>query len=76
MKVIKKFYGIQERRLYDVGEIYDGIRAEELKRKGFLEDAAPNYQAMTKAELGQMLTERGIDFDPKQTKAELISLLE
>lgn len=76
MKVIKKFYGIQERRIYDVGETYDGIRAEELKRKGFLEDAAPSYQTMTKVELGQLLTEKGIEFDLKQTKAELISLLE
>lgn len=39
-------------------------------------DEPADYEAMTKAELGAVLTEKGIEFKVSATKAELIELLQ
>lgn len=40
------------------------------------EDELPDYNAMTKKELMALLDEKGIEYSERQTKAELIELLQ
>lgn len=55
--------------LYKVGDDYDGERVEELTKKGYL------AVEMTVKELKKELDDRGIAYDTKDRKPDLLKLL-
>lgn len=88
-KVLKRFKGYAEDRLFEVGDTHDfsDERASEITTKlgaGFLEkleevitsedDNAPT-ETNTVAEIKAYLTDKKIDFDDKAKKADLLSLV-
>lgn len=88
-KVLKRFKGYAEDRLFEVGDTHDfsDERASEITTKlgaGFLEkleevntsedDNAPT-ETNTVAEIKAYLTDKQIDFDDKAKKADLLSLV-
>lgn len=88
-KVLKRFKGYAEDRLFEVGVTHDfsDERASEITTKlgaGFLEkleevitsedDNAPT-ETNTVAEIKAYLTDKKIDFDDKAKKADLLSLV-
>ncbi|MBU7536977.1 hypothetical protein KGM86_00815 [Leuconostoc lactis] len=88
-KVLKRFKGYAEDRLFEVGDTHDfsNERASEITTKlgaGFLEkleevidskdDGAPT-ETNTVAEIKAYLTDKKIDFDDKAKKADLLSLV-
>lgn len=88
-KVLKRFKGYAEDRLFEVGDTHDfsDERASEITTKlgaGFLEkleevitsedDNAPT-ETNTVAEIKAYLTDKKIDFDNKAKKADLLSLV-
>ena len=50
-------------------------RIKDLTDRGIIKKQDLNLDAMTKKEIMLMLDERGIEYNPRQTKAELIKLL-
>ena len=50
-------------------------RIKDLTDRGIIKKQDLNLDAMTKKEIMLMLDERGIECNPRQTKAELIALL-
>lgn len=50
-------------------------RIKDLTDRGIIKKQEINPDEMTKKEIMSMLDERGIEYNPRQTKAELIKLL-
>jgi len=81
-KVIRRFRDKYTGEIYLPGDAFESDEADRiedlLNRKlieSMPEGEQPDYNAMTKKELMALLDERGIDYNPRQTKAELIALL-
>lgn len=81
MKVIKDFRDKEQGgKLYQIGDTYEGSRGEYLAKMGYVdlaEGPAPkDHESMTKADLQEVLEDKGIDFKKSETKAELLEKLE
>jgi len=50
-------------------------RIKDLINRGIIKEQELDLDTMTKKEIMSMLDERGIEYNPRQTKAELIKLL-
>ncbi|MFY9173167.1 MAG: hypothetical protein WAO03_08480 [Petrimonas mucosa] len=79
-KVVKRFRDKHTKVVYSVGDSYasDENRLKELSDKGYIEGAKASsisFGDMTKKELMQLLKEKGVECNDRQTKAELIGLL-
>ena len=81
-KVIRRFRDKYTGEIYLPGVTFESDEAgriEDLLNRKLIEPMPegelPDYNAMTKKELMALLDERGIDYNPRQTKAELIALL-
>lgn len=80
--VMRRFRDKYTREIYLPGDTFESDEAdriEDLLNRKLIEPMPegeqPDYNAMTKKELMALLDERGIDYNPRQTKAELIALL-
>lgn len=80
--VVKAFFDAKDnKKLYQVGDIYTGARVDYLTNLGFLGADKPqvesttNYNKLKKDELQDLLTEKGIEFTQNETKAELLEKL-
>ena len=80
--VIRRFRDKYTGEIYLPGDAFESDEADRiedlLNRKlieSMPEGEQPDYNAMTKKELMVLLDERGIDCNPRQTKADLIALL-
>ena len=80
--VIRRFRDKYTGEIYLSGDTFESDEADRiedlLNRKlieSMPEGEQPDYNAMTKKELMVLLDERGIDCNPRQTKADLIALL-
>jgi len=78
-KVIGGFKCPYTKRIYRVGEEYNGDYMEEFIKKGYLEAGASigttDFEAMTKKELIEYAKSKGIELDAKMTKKEMIEEL-
>jgi hypothetical protein len=79
-KVISVFHDIKDlKHIYLVGDEFvsdDKERIDNLIARGLIEgERTPSTDSLTKKELIELLKEKGIEFDEKQTKAEMIELL-
>ncbi|MVX58241.1 hypothetical protein E5983_00950 [Streptococcus danieliae] len=70
--VIKTFRCKETQEIYYIGETYKGGRTEELTALGFLSD---ELSSLKLDELRAKLDERGIEYNPKAKKQELLDLL-
>jgi len=80
--VIRRFRDKYTGEIYLPGDAFvsdETDRIEDLLNRKLIEPMPegelPDYNAMTKKEIMALLDERGIDYNPRQTKAELIALL-
>lgn len=68
-------------KLYTIGDNFatnDTERIKDLLNRGLIEgveQSTPSFDSMTKEELVKLLDEKGIKFNKRQPKAELLSLL-
>lgn len=78
MKVIRDFRDKEQGgKLYQIGDTYKGSRAEYLAKNGYVDlTGGSAYKGMTKADLQEVLEDKGIDFKKSETKAELLEKLE
>ena len=78
MKVIKDFRDKeQDGKLYQIGDTYKGSRAEYLAKIGYIDLAGGSaYKGMTKADLQEVLEDKGIDHKKSETKADLLEKLD
>lgn len=83
-KVIKRFKDKHTGERFLPGDLFDGetARIKELSDRKFVEaieeeliKAVIDYNSYTKKELAELLDSKGIEYDIKQKKDELISLL-
>jgi hypothetical protein len=83
-KVIKRFRDKHTGERFLPGDLFDGetARIKELKDRKFIEvieeelaESVIDYTSLTKKELAELLDSKGIEYDIKQKKDELISLL-
>lgn len=73
-KVIKDFKDKQnKKKLYQVGDNYTGKREQELIDKGYLE---PGLSDLTMSQLKDKADAKGIEYDKRIKKDDLIKLLE
>jgi len=73
--VIRRFRDKYTREIYLPGDAFtsdEAARIEDLLTRGLIE---VQYDSMTKKEIMDMLEERNIEYNERQTKAELIELL-
>ena len=78
-KVLVDFRDKDTLKKYIKNEVYSSDnkkRAEELINKGYIEGGKPSLDSLLKKEIIELLEEKGIEFDSKATKPELIELLE
>ena len=81
-KVIKEFRDINNlKKVYKVGDEFisdDKKRINNLIERGLIEgeENSPSYDSMTKKEIKKLLDKKEIDYNSRQTKDELIELLE
>jgi len=80
MKVLKPFRDkYNPEVIYKPGDKFvsdDPARIDELVERGLIEGVCtPSYAQLTKKELQQTLTKKGIKFDAKANKTDLIALL-
>ncbi len=81
-KVMRRFRDKYTREIYLPGDAFtsdEAARIEDLLNRKLIEPMPegelPDYNAMTKKELMALLDERGIDYNPRQTRSELIAQL-
>ena len=81
-KVIRRFRDKYTGEIYLPGDAFESDEAdriEDLLNRKLIEPMPegeqPDYNAMTKKELMALLDEKGIEYNERQTKAELIALL-
>lgn len=74
--VIKTFRCKETQEIYYIGETYKRGRTEELTALGFLsDDEKSDFGHLKLDELKAKLDERGIEYNPKAKKQELLDLL-
>lgn len=80
--VIRRFRDKYTGGIYLPGDAFtsdEAARIEDLLNRKLIEPMPegelPDYNAMTKKELMALLDERGIDYNPRQTRSELIAQL-
>jgi len=74
-RVIRRFRDKYTREIYLPGDTFESDEADRIKdllTRGLIE---VQYDSMTKKEIMDMLEERNIEYNERQTKAELIELL-
>ncbi len=74
-KVIRRFRDKYTGEIYLSGDTFESDEADRIKdllTRGLIE---VQYDSMTKKEIMDMLEERNIEYNERQTKAELIELL-
>lgn len=76
-KVIKRFKDKYTGDLYVPGDLFEGetARVEYLVGLKYLEVIDTDNNVMTKKEIMSMLIDKGIEYNPRQTKTELVKLL-
>ncbi|GIP38312.1 hypothetical protein J31TS4_15920 [Paenibacillus sp. J31TS4] len=76
-EVVKAFRDKFTKMLYDVGDVYEGDRAEELAKLGYVAEAADKpLEDMTKAELLKYAEENEIDgVTSAMNKAEILEAI-
>jgi hypothetical protein len=77
-EVIRRFRDKYTREIILPGATFicdEADRIKDLTDRGIIKKQDLNPDAMTKKEIMLMLDERGIEYNPRQTKAELIKLL-
>jgi len=80
--IIRRFRDKYTGEIYLPGDTFESDEAgriEDLLNRKLIEPMPegeqPDYNAMTKKELMELLDEKGIEYSERQTKAELIALL-
>ncbi len=80
--VIRRFRDKYTGEIYLPGVTFESdeaARIEDLLNRKLIEPMPegelPDYNAMTKKELMALLDERGVDYNPRQTRSELIAQL-
>lgn len=76
-KVIKRFRDKHAGGLYTPGDLFEAetARIEYLVGLKYLEVIDTDNNVMTKKEIMSMLIDKGIEYNPRQTKTELVKLL-
>lgn len=76
-RVIKRFKDKYTGERFLPGDLFEGetARINELKFRGFVEVSEINHSTYTKKELAKMLDNKGIEYNLKDKKDTLISLL-
>ena len=77
-KVIKRFRDKHAGGLYTPGDLFEAetARIEYLINLGYLKPIKIDFNSMTKKEIINLLDDKGIEYNPRQTKSELIKLLQ
>ena len=77
-KVIKRFRDKHAGGLYTPGDLFEAetARIEYLINLGYLKPIKIDFNSMTKKEIINLLEEKDIEYNPRQTKSELIKLLQ
>lgn len=79
-KVIKRFRDKHTRKIILPGDTFvcdENERIKNLLERGLIEgEKKPSFDALTKKELKGLLEEKGIEYDAKANKSELIELLQ
>ncbi|NLL63995.1 MAG: hypothetical protein GX241_07205 [Ruminococcaceae bacterium] len=77
-KVIKRFKDKYTRNLYVPGDLFEAetARIEYLINLGYLKPIKIDFNSMTKKEIMKLLDGKGIEYDAKAKKDELIELLQ
>lgn len=78
-KVIRRFRDKYTREINPPGDTFvsdEADRIKDLLDRGLIEVVQQDYDGLTKKEIMTLLDEQGIEYSERQTKAELITLLE
>lgn len=83
-KVKRIFRDKYTNKLYAIGDNFtsnENNRIKDLSARGLIEGVAkevvtPSFDSMTKNELVKLLVDKGIEFNKRQTKEELVELLQ
>lgn len=79
-KVIKLFKDKYNGQIYKIGDVFecdDTARINDLINRGLIEgEVQPSYNSLTKKEIVELLEEKGIAYNARAKKEELIELLQ
>jgi len=78
-KVIKLFKDKYNGQIYKIGDVFecdDTARINDLINRGLIEgDKKPSFDLLTKKEIMRLLEEKGIEYNSRVNKDELLALL-